>query len=192
MDIKLIEKNTDMKIEYHETITSTSERAKEIAEAKLRQYLSTEKVQVVVAENQTKGKGTNGRIWHSNNGENILMTMIFNPQNSINELQGITYSIAEMVKEAIKDLYNISLDIKLPNDLMLNGKKICGILTESSIQKNKVNYLLVGIGFNVNQLDFPEEIIDIATSLKKEFPKKEFKREEIMIKFINNVKSLVK
>lgn len=192
MDIKLIEKNTDMKIEYHETITSTSERAKEIAEAKLRQYLSTEKVQVVVAESQTKGKGTNGRIWHSNNGENILMTMIFNPQNSINELQGITYSIAEMVKEAIKDLYDISLDIKLPNDLMLNGKKICGILTESSIQKNKVKYLLVGIGFNVNQLDFPEEIIDIATSLKKEFPKKEFKREEIMIKFINNVKSLVK
>jgi len=192
MDIKLIEKNTDMKIEYHETITSTSERAKEIAEANLRQYLSTEKVQVVVAENQTKGKGTNGRIWLSNNGENILMTMIFNPQNSINELQGITYLIAEMVKEAIKDLYNISLDIKLPNDLMLNGKKICGILTESSIQKNKVNYLLVGIGFNVNQLDFPEEIKDIATSLKKEFPKKEFEREEIMIKVINNVKSLVK
>ena len=109
-----------------------------------------------------------------------------------NELQGITYSIAEMIKAAIKDLYDISLDIKLPNDLLLNEKKICGILTESSIQNNKVKYLLIGIGFNVNQLEFSNEIINIATSLKKENKDKAFSREEIIVKIINNVKSLVK
>lgn len=197
MNIEYIEKNTDIKVEYHETICSTNERAKEIAEETLerkkldldRQF---EKIQVVVAENQTNGKGTNGRVWFSEYKENILMTMIFYPQNSISELQKITYLIAEMIKAAIQDLYNIPLEIKLPNDLLLNGKKICGILTESSIQNDKVNYLLIGIGFNVNQINFPYEIVDMATSLKKENKEKEFLREEIMVKIINNIKSLIK
>ncbi len=196
MNIEYIEKNTDMKIEYHETITSTNERAKEIAEELLEKNntgieIDFEHTQVVIAEKQTKGKGTNGRVWLSDYKENILMTMIFYPKSSIMELQKITYSIAEMIKFGVQDLYDISLDIKLPNDLLLNSKKICGILTESSIQNDKVNYLLIGIGFNVNQCNFSNEIKDIATSLKKENKEKEFLREEIIVKIINNIKSLI-
>ena len=149
-------------------------------------------ISLIIAENQTKGKGTNGRIWYSNKQENILMTMIMYPNNLIEELNGITYKIAEMIKSAIKDLYNINLDIKLPNDLLLNNKKICGILTESVIQGEKVKYIIIGIGFNVNQNDFNNEIKDIATSLKKEFIDKEYVREEIIVKIYNNVKSLFK
>lgn len=146
---------------------------------------------IVIAELQTKGKGTNGRVWVSKKGENILMTMIFYPECSIEKLDGITYKIAEMVKTAIKDLYDIELSIKLPNDLLLNNKKICGILTESSLINNKVNYLLIGIGFNVNQVNFETEILKNATSLKKEYENREFNREDIIIKIINNIKSLI-
>lgn len=191
MNIKYIEKNTDAKVEYYNEISSTNDCAKEIAEENVRANNDLKEIQVVLAENQTKGKGTNGRIWLSDYGENILMTMIFYPKNSIKELYGITYSIAEMIKYAIKDLYDVSLDIKLPNDLLLNGKKICGILTESSIQNDKINYLLIGIGFNVNQINFCDKISDIATSLKKENKEKEFSREEIIVKIINNIKSLI-
>ena len=120
------------------------------------------------------------------------MTIIFYPENLLEELDGITYKIAEMIKHAIKDLYNISLDIKFPNDLLLNNKKVCGILTESSIMKNRVNYLLIGIGFNVNQVDFPEVLNEIATSLKKENLLDDYKREDIIIKIYNNIKSLIK
>ena len=191
MNIQYIEKNTDMKVEYHETITSTSEMAKEIAEEKLRNCNVAKEKTVIISENQTHGKGTKERVWYSSYGDNILMTLVFYPRNSIQELQHLTYDIAKMIQSAIKDLYNILLDIKLPNDLMLNGKKICGILTESSIQGDKLKYLLIGIGFNVNQLEFPEEVKGIATSLKKAFPEVEFDREEIIVKVINNIKSLI-
>lgn len=189
MDINYIEKNTDSLIEYFETIDSTNERAKKIAED-LKQ--KNNKINLVIAENQLAGKGTKGRVWLSNKGENILMTIIFYPENLLEELDGITYKIAEMIKHAIKDLYNISLDIKFPNDLLLNNKKVCGILTESSIMKNRVNYLLIGIGFNVNQVDFPEVLNEIATSLKKENLLDDYKREDIIIKIYNNIKSLIK
>ena len=64
--------------------------------------------------------------------------------------------------------FDLSFEIKLPNDILCNGKKICGILCESSIINDKVNYLIIGIGLNVNQTNFNEEIKDIATSLKNE------------------------
>ena len=214
MNIEYIEKNTDFKVEYHEVIDSTSKRSKEIAEERIHTLLESEilvdtfannsnqllknldkdykNVQVVISENQIHGKGTNGRVWYSNNEDNILMTLIFYPQSSVQELHGITYSIAQMIQSAIQDLYNISLDIKLPNDLMLKGKKVCGILTESSIQNERVNYLLIGIGFNVNQVSFSNELEEIATSLKLEFSDIELNREDIIVKIINRVKSLVK
>ena len=193
MNIEFIERNTDLKVEYHETIGSTNERAKEIAEAIVHtNEINFDKIQIVIAEEQLKGKGTNGRVWLSNKGENILMTVIFYPQNSIKELQKITYSIAQMVQSSIKDLYDINLEIKLPNDLMLNNKKVCGILTESSIQNEQVKYLLIGIGLNIHQVNLPNELINIATSLKKEFPNVELNREEIIVKIINRVKSLVR
>ena len=106
--------------------------------------LKSKEKTVIISENQTHGKGTKERVWYSSYGDNILMTLVFYPRNSIQELQHLTYDIAKMIQSAIKDLYNILLDIKLPNDLMLNGKKICGILTESSIQGDKLKYLLIG------------------------------------------------
>lgn len=199
MDVKYIEKNTDTVVEYYESITSTNDRAKEIAESLLgdrailndRFSENRSYANLIIAEDQTKGRGTNGRVWLSAKEKNILMTMLLYPEKNVKELEGITYKIAEMVRAAIKDLYGIELTIKLPNDLLLHGKKVSGILTESSVRDEKVNYLIIGIGFNVNQIEFPSELENIATSLKKEYIGNDYRREDIIIKIFNNVKSLI-
>ena len=77
----------------------------------------------------------------------------------------------------------------MPNDLILNWKKICGILTEVHTQGEKIEYLLISIGFNVNEEEFSKELIEIATSLKNEY-KKEFDREEIIVNIINAINEL--
>ena len=87
------------------------------------------------------------------------------------------------MQKAIYELYQISLQVKKPNDLILNGKKICGILTEINTVSGKINYLLISLGFNVNEDKFSKETEGIATSLKKEY-KKDFIREDIIKKFI--------
>lgn len=94
------------------------------------------------------------------------------------------------MKKTIYDLFEIRLDIKEPNDLILNGKKISGILTEINTIGEKINYLLISIGFNVNEEDFSDELKDIATSLKMEFGKN-FSREEIIVSFIGNLEILL-
>ncbi len=199
MDVKYIEKNTDTVVEYYESITSTNDRAKEIAESLLedrgilndRFSENRSYANLIIAEDQTKGRGTNGRVWLSAKEKNILMTMLLYPEKNVKELEGITYKIAEMVRAAIKELYDIELTIKLPNDLLLHSKKVSGILTESSVRDEKVNYLIIGIGFNVNQIEFPSELENIATSLKKEYIGNDYRREDIIIKIFNNVKSLI-
>ena len=94
------------------------------------------------------------------------------------------------MKNAIKTLYKIDLVIKVPNDLILNGKKICGILTESATYNDKVEYLIIGVGFNVNEVVFTSEIADTATSLKREFGKN-FNREEIIAAFIEEMERII-
>ena len=184
MDLKFIEKETNLKvgknIEYFKVIDSTHKYAKKIATNK------DSVGKIIIAENQTDGIGTKGRTWYTGEGNNIAMTIILKPNCKINELEGLTIKIAECMKKTIYDLYKYQLKIKKPNDLMLNDKKICGILTEINTISEKINYLLISLGFNVNETDFSEEIEEIATSLKKEFGK-EFKREDIIVRFIENL-----
>lgn len=145
---------------------------------------------VIITDNQTKGKGTHGRVWNTSKGKNITMTIILKPNCDINLLDKLTIQIAEAIKIAIKELYGYDLIIKYPNDLLLNGKKICGILTQSSTTKNIVNYILIGIGFNVNEERFPENLKEIATSLKKEYLN-EFNREDIIIKILKEIEKIM-
>lgn len=117
-----------------------------------------------MADMQTAGKGTHGRVWHTKT-DNIAMTIILKPEINIKRLEGFTVAIAEKIQQAIKELYGIELEIKLPNDLLLNKKKICGILTEVVTIKEIVKEIFIGIGFNVNEKDFSSDISNIATSL---------------------------
>ena len=166
------------KIKYFETIKSTQLVAKAMAED------NVENGTIVIANNQENGIGTHDRKWYSENGKNILFTLIVYPKCSIEKLNTITVDIAKCI---IQSIYNISqhkLEIKDPNDIMYNGKKIGGILTQITTSGEKIKYLLIGIGINVNQEKFPEEIRNIATSLKNEFGE-EFSREKIVAEFCN-------
>lgn len=119
------------------------------------------------------------------------MTIILQPKCKIDDLKNLTIEIANCMQKTIYDLFEIRLDIKEPNDLILNGKKISGILTEINTIGDKINYLLISIGFNVNEEFFSDDLKDIATSLKKEFDKY-FSREEIIVSFIRNLEITLK
>ena len=180
MDIEKIEKKTHQKIKYYKKINSTHLQAKEIEK---------DGNQILIAEIQTAGIGTKGRVWHTGESKNIAMTVIKHPKCEIKELEGLTTKTAESIQQIIEEMYGYTLKIKKPNDLLLNGKKICGILTEVHTQGENIKYLLISIGFNVNEEYFSDDLKDIATSLKKEY-KKEFCREDIIINIINSLNKL--
>lgn len=124
---------------------------------------------IVIADIQTAGKGTHGRIWHTDNENNIAFSFFVQLDCNITKLTGITTKIAEIIVETFKEKYNIELDIKSPNDIMHNNKKLGGILTETKMVGENVKYLVVGIGINTSKEHFTDDIKDIATSIKKEF-----------------------
>ena len=138
---------------------------------------------VVFSEFQTAGIGTHSKKWYTGKGKNIAFTFVLYPDCKLKRFDRFTYMIAETMLETIQSLYNINLQVKIPNDIVYNGKKMGGILTESVSQGEIVKKIFVGIGFNVNQEEFPGNLSDIATSMKKEFDK-DFNREEILKKFL--------
>lgn len=179
MDEKLIkEKLANYQVKVFEEIGSTHKYAKSNINKLANNTL-------IIAQKQTDGIGTHGRVWYTGK-ENIALTSIYKPNCNISKIEDITVRIADSIRKAIFSLYRIKLDIKKPNDLMLNNKKICGILTEIGTSGENVNYLLISIGFNVNEDDFYNDLSNIATSLKKEY-KKQFDVNAICISIIENI-----
>ena len=184
LDVKKIEKqlNTSFlcrNIIYHEEIDSTQDEAKRLVKSQ-----NVINGTYIVTDKQTHGKGTKDRTWYDKGYENICGTFVLAPNCHISKLETLTIKIAECLIKAIKNLYDIQLQIKPPNDIMCNSKKMAGILTESITNKELVKYVFVGIGINVNQTIFQPEIENIATSLKKEY-NKNFDREKIISEFFN-------
>lgn len=124
---------------------------------------------VIIADTQTDAIGTHGRTWYTEKNNNIAFSFVLFPNCDIDKLSNFTYEIAEIWKEIFENLYGIKLNIKLPNDLMINGKKVGGILTETKLQGNIVKCIVIGIGINTNAKELSSEIKDIATSIKNEF-----------------------
>lgn len=172
-----------MKIKKYEEINSTHKYLKE-------NYKKYENKTVIIAERQTAGIGTKGSSWYTGTNKNIAMSILYKPSCKISQLKGLTIEIAKILQKDIEELYNIKLEIKEPNDLMLNHKKISGILTEINTLGEKINYLIISIGFNVNETDFTSEIAEIATSLKKEY-ERDFDKEKIIKKFIESLENIV-
>lgn len=171
-------------VEYREEVDSTHLLAKKIT-------INRKNIgKVILTDRQTRGIGTKGRGWHTGNGNNIAMTIIINPNCDVKKLKDITVKIALNIKKCIWELYSCNLELKEPNDLILNDKKICGILTETKLLGQMVKCLYISIGFNVNEENFPKEIENVATSLKREF-KTDFDREKIIIRFINQLENLL-
>lgn len=120
---------------------------------------------LVVADKQEGGKGRRGRNWVSEPGVGIWMSVLMRPEISTLSVSMLTLVMAMATVKGIKEATGIESQIKWPNDLVVNKKKICGILTEMATEQMNIKYVIAGTGINVCQESFPEEIKDTATSL---------------------------
>jgi BirA family biotin operon repressor/biotin-[acetyl-CoA-carboxylase] ligase len=171
-----------MQIEKFKFINSTNQKAKEMSGKGALPWT------VVVAEEQESGYGRKGEPWYSPQGG--LYFSIILPRGEIDDLQTLTVLAAFVIAKTIKEDFNIEPLIKLPNDVLLNGKKICGILTENIIG-DEVKSSVIGIGINTNMPGFPFELKDVATSLKIELGQK-INNQELMKKIITGLKDQFK
>ena len=133
---------------------------------------------LIVADSQTAGKGRRGRVWQSPKGTNIAMSLCLEPKLQAENAAGLTLVMALAVARGIGEITGEKAGIKWPNDIVLNSKKICGILTEM-IFTDCGYVVIIGAGINVNTEQFPEEIKEIASSLKIETGK-EISREALI------------
>ena len=152
------------KIFYRDTVKTTNDLAKELALG------GAPDGAVVLAEEQNGGKGRLGRHWHSPKYKGIYFTTLLRPPVSLAEVSQLTMVSAVAFAAALRRRTGAAVGIKWPNDLLLNGRKICGILTEMSAEVDHIEYLVVGAGLNVNhtESDFPPELLEVATSLRME------------------------
>ena len=147
------------KLFYYEETESTNNDVKRLmAEGEPHGVLA-------VAEKQTAGKGRRGRTWISDEGCNIFMSLGLKPEISPDKASMLTLVMAMAVNDAICELTGLNSQIKWPNDIVVNHKKVCGILTEMEVEAMQIRYVVIGVGINVNQTGFPEEIKETATSL---------------------------
>lgn len=120
---------------------------------------------IIISEKQTAGKGRRGRNWTSPKDCSVFMTVLLKPDMPPSRASMLTLVAAMAVRHAVYEVSGVEAMIKWPNDLVCDGKKICGILTEMSAEMDYINYVIIGIGINVNMEEFPEEIADKASSL---------------------------
>jgi BirA family biotin operon repressor/biotin-[acetyl-CoA-carboxylase] ligase len=148
------------KIIYYKEIDSTSDEAKRLIMKGVGEGI------VIVADSQTKGRGKPGCSWFSPPGVGVYLSAIVRPYKNPSDLAPITLLGAKAVVKTIEEQCKLEAKIKLPNDVMLNNKKVCGVLVERDASGN----LIIGIGANINNAEgsFPDEIKDSATSLKIE------------------------
>ena len=155
-----------------DTLESTNDYARELS--KRESVHGT----LIVADTQSAGKGRRGRIWQSPKGTTISMSLCLEPKLPAERVAGLTLVMALAAAEAVWELTKIKPGIKWPNDIVLNSKKICGILTEMYFVKDHY-VVVIGTGLNVNTDQFPEEIRETAGSLKTETGQ-EYSREELI------------
>ena len=168
---------------YLPAVDSTNNYAKNIASNK-------NEGTVVTAEQQLSGKGRLGRDWTSPSHKGIYMSIILKPDLDPSKVAKLTLIGAAAVYKALKDI-GIQSQIKWPNDIVIDGKKVCGILTEMSCELNIIDYIIMGIGINVNldKDDIPKELKDKATSLKL-VTKKTINRKELLGLVLNHFEKL--
>ena len=147
---------------YFDTVDSTNNEIKRQAEQGGKEGL------LAIAESQSAGRGRHGRMWQSPAGSGIWMSFLLRPDITPEQAAGITLVSAMGVAAAVREELGLPAQIKWPNDIVINGRKLTGILVELSTDMESINYVAVGIGINVNNSSFPEEIRDKATSLSAE------------------------
>ena len=178
LNVKNIEENLKSaaigrQIEYYEQVTSTMDVGREKAESGVMEG------SVVVAEEQISGRGRFGRKWVSTPGEDLTFSIVLYP--GIWAVARLTIAAAVVVARVLSRGYGLKPGIKWPNDVRVNGKKICGILVETAFQDDQVRYALIGIGININQSpdNLDGETVPQTTSIAHEVGHK-IEREEVL------------
>lgn len=157
----LIDKYPKIDFIFLKEVTSTNDYCKELALSDFNDRT------LVVSEIQTAGRGTKGRAWSSSNDKGLWFSIMIKPEFTIKDLNFLPIMTSIAVCEAL-ETFDINALIKWPNDIYIDNKKLCGILTESNISTNNLDYVVIGIGININSdlIDFNDDIMDSATSLK--------------------------
>jgi BirA family transcriptional regulator, biotin operon repressor / biotin---[acetyl-CoA-carboxylase] ligase len=143
---------------------------------------------VVLAEEQTAGRGRAGRAWHSERAAGIYVTVLLRPKLAPVQAPLLTMMAGLSAHAAIQAQTGLSVDLKWPNDLLFGRKKAGGILTEMHAEPGQVRFVIVGIGLNVNQERFPSELASIATSLRAE-TEKPVSRLELLVRLLREFES---
>ena len=120
---------------------------------------------VYIADSQTQGKGRIGRRWETPKGSSLALSLLLRPDFEAEHAPMLTLIMGMAACMAIEKITGLTAEIKWPNDVVINGRKISGTLTEMSMELGAIHYIVIGTGINANVTEFPEEIKDIATSL---------------------------
>lgn len=164
----------EYKIIHMHCVDSTNEEAKRGGEH------GAEHGNVYVAERQTAGKGRRGRSWISESEKNLYFTLLLQPQLAPEKISMLTLVMAYDVAEAITEYTGLQTGIKWPNDIVVGSKKVCGILSEMKVEKQKCAYCVIGVGVNIEQTVFGPELADKATSLCAELQKLPIEKQKVM------------
>ena len=165
IDADKIEFGFIKKVIHLDTVGSTNDECRNLA------FNGAEEGTLVIADEQTGGRGRMGRVWSSPKGEGIWMSLILRQNINPYHVSSVTLLAGLAVCRALRS-FVIDAVIKWPNDVWINGKKVCGILTEMSASQDGIDFVIVGIGVNVNTSIFPQELENIACSLYTETNKK--------------------
>jgi BirA family biotin operon repressor/biotin-[acetyl-CoA-carboxylase] ligase len=160
-------------------VDSTNDHAAALAERGITEG------RVIVADYQTKGRGRFRREWVSAPGENLLFSIILRPKHAVNKFPILTLIAARAMKKTLEESLGLKCSIKRPNDILIRGKKVCGILTESSTKNGKLPYVILGIGLNVNSTR--KTLVRGATSLRSETGTR-FSHDIILANFLEHFK----
>ncbi|MDR1800328.1 MAG: biotin--[acetyl-CoA-carboxylase] ligase [Lachnospiraceae bacterium] len=151
---------------FYETTDSTNLRAKEYGDNEGKAGA------LFISEFQERGRGRRGRDWECPTGAGIIFSVLLRPEILPEKAPSLTLVMALSAANAIRDTLHLDVRIKWPNDLLINKKKICGILTEMSCERDYIHHVVIGVGINVNQREIPPELNKSATSLFLESSKK--------------------
>jgi len=121
---------------------------------------------LVVAEEQSAGRGRTGRAWYSEKSSGVYMSILLRPQLTPMQAAALTLAAGLAVRDTVAAMTGMEPDVRWPNDVLLNGKKVCGILTEMYAEPDRIRFIVVGVGVNVNHAKMPAELAAIATSLR--------------------------
>lgn len=147
----------DRDVIYYKEVDSANTRIKELAK-------TAKEGLVVVADRQTAGRGRRGRTWESTEEGNLYMSVLLKPELEVTKAAMLTLVMAYSVAKALQR-WEIDVQIKWPNDLIMGKKKICGILTEMEVLDGQIDFIVVGVGLNLGQQVFSEELKEKATSI---------------------------